>query len=64
VLGYDGRSYAMKVGDLIEWVEKIGLVVSIDECETIVSFCECDTEYKFANDWLAWAMTKGFMVVL
>jgi len=54
----------MKVGDLIEWVEKIGLVVSIDECETIVSFCECDTEYKFANDWLAWAMTKGFMVVL
>ncbi len=54
----------MKVGDLIEWLEKTGLVVSIDECETVVSFCECDIEYRFANTWVSWAMKKGTMVIL
>ncbi len=55
----------MKIGDLIEWKGRIGLIVSASNRELVVLFCGSDPrEYYFDHQWFEWAKRKKAMVLI
>ena len=54
----------MKIGDLIEWNGKVGLIVSTGS-EIHIMFAGSDpTTYHFDIQWFEWAKRKNIMVLI
>tara|TARA_Y100000593_G_C4304920_1_gene335269 strand:+ start:2311 stop:2481 length:171 start_codon:yes stop_codon:yes gene_type:complete len=55
----------MKIGDLIKWNGRIGLIVAASGKELVVLFSGSDpTTYHFDIQWFEWAKRKKAMVLI